>query len=367
MNFMTPEAVLTTPESVSHGMQSQQEKFSTEAIESAVALSRRFYSRAMRELGKIAMGEDEAKIAVLLAPVTGNATMLAGPPAGGKSKLGRYGTNVIAGIDADHTAFVPPMMDMTQQQFAGGEVRTWKKADDNDWYQETTLIEGIVKPNTRKIFGDETPRQNPYVQNSSLSIAEEGVLLTSKGEIPLNEMIAYIGTMNAADAGQGSIKPSKAFAARHGIGVLVGKTMSRDDKAKALKLRYQGEWESRPQDVKSVIDIPGVNTIRSLVRDIDAIGMDEDLQDHFAELSIRAEEALEDYTGEEVWRIDGHAQLNARALAAFDGKQVLEEKHVNKGMKYALLGRVVILSTGKASDIKKKADSLVHDVVGKSV
>ncbi len=333
----------------------------------ARTLSTKYYRGGSAELDKIAIGDREAKDAMLLAPPTGNATMLAGPPAGGKSMLGRHGTRVIGGVDAEHTAFVPPMMDMTQQQFAGGEVRTKRKIGNNQYEEEVVIIEGIVKPTTRKIFGDETPRQNPYVQNSSLSAIEEGVLLTSQGEVPLDDLVAYIGTMNAADTRQGSIKPSDAFAARHGIGVLVGKTMSPEEKKAALSMIAKGQWKADPESMNEVIDLSDLKLIRKLINDPDAIGIDDDEADHLSDLAIKAENYLEDYTGEEAWRLHKHALKNAKALTAFAGKTMVGEVQIERGIKFALLGRVVILATGKPADIKAETEEAVKTVIGKLI
>jgi MoxR-like ATPase len=322
-----------------------------------------FYHKGMEQLGNRVLGEEAAKVGVLVAYVTGLNLALVGEPGGGKTTLASDAHRLIEGIADENVARVPHHSDLTPQQLIGGSVTTTKETREGDKVRSETLsakIEPIIHQDTQVIWLDELNRVNPFAVNGVLGALESGKITTDAGEVPLKGLELAISTMNPTETRQATFPVAAATASRHAIGVVMGNKADprRVDLIDAL---MDGVWQ--PSGIHSVTTVEGLHALRDKAA---RVPLPTSLKGRARELVTGTVDALGDHhLHEAVPRITKHIASIARGLALLHSSDVINEAGLNEATRYVLTARLGIMGVrGSNQNLYQAVDDVVRGVTG---
>src|SRR5690606_17681760 len=107
-----------------------------------------FHKQGMEQLDHLLIGEDEAKLGMLVAMASGLNIVLVGHPGGGKTTLGRDAHYIIDGVESSDVVTIPVQADLQPQQMIDGIVtsaKEVKRGDEKSIETTKTAIKGIMK------------------------------------------------------------------------------------------------------------------------------------------------------------------------------------------------------------------------------
>jgi MoxR-like ATPase len=218
----------------------------------------------------------------------------------------------------------------------------------------TTLIPGIIKPDTAIIFGDEINRDNPYAVNSLLPVLSGREIVTDMGRTPMPNLLNGIFTMNPSERAQATFPLTSAFIGRLGVGAFIGasRLKSAHERASIIApISVRGgsvDFES----LKKLTSVDELKAMRQHVRSVVVPGNGA-TQDHFARTLIKMTDGLRDMRVADEADGRGAVQLarNARTLAALSGRTSVEAVDIYNGAK--------MLSTAKIAAQSRDAYTLI--------
>lgn len=322
-----------------------------ESINPASAnFSQEFRDNSIKELDKLLIGQDEAKLGAIVSLVAGVNTVYVGDPGSGKTTLAGDVYKLFEDISPTDVAVIPPQSDLTPQQMVGGQVKSEKKIGD-DTESQITLIEGIVNPDTKMIWADEVNRVSPLAVNSILSALESRRLSTTSGEIELPKLISSVATMNPAERAQSNFKVPDAVASRHAIGVLL------NGKDENVTTQIFGGW--KPGSVSPIANTEGLAQIRARS---DEIVIPDSRQEFGGRMAINITDylAAEGIINEHPNRVTRQLSEVSRAIANLAGEGEVTEENIKQATRFVLGARVGMLVVGESAGktIQKAYDQL---------
>jgi MoxR-like ATPase len=187
------------------------------AIESREMSGSQFYNDAMLQLDGYMLGSEQQKKAAVLGLLVGLPAMYYGYPGQGKTQLAEGVPRLIDGV-ADKTLWVPANSDLAPSSLAGAQVMTEKSKNGEEPYKETTIIPGLINPETRAMVLDEITRLSPFALNALLRVIEGGKVI-GNGVNEDVDLIMQVSTSNPSEQGQSTFKISDAALSRHAIGI----------------------------------------------------------------------------------------------------------------------------------------------------
>ncbi|MBI5357288.1 AAA family ATPase [Candidatus Saccharibacteria bacterium] len=311
-----------------------------ESINPASAnFSQEFRDNSIKELDKLLIGQDEAKLGAVVSLVAGVNTVYVGDPGGGKTTLAGEVYKIFEDIDPSEVAVIPPQSDLTPQQMVGGQVKSEKKTGD-DTESQITFVEGIVTPDTKMIWADEVNRISPLAVNAILSTLESRKLSTTTGEIELSKLISSVATMNPAERAQSNFKVPDAVASRHAIGVLL------NGKDEDVTTEIFGGW--KPGSVSPVATTGDLAQIRARS---EQIVIPDSMQEYGGKMAINVSDylATEGIINESPNRIARQISEVSRAIANLAGEDAVTIENINQATRFVLGARVGMLVVGESA------------------
>lgn len=327
--------------------------------EIAPGRAQEIYHEGIREFGNVLLWEDQAKGDLILNAVLGGNILLVGEPGGGKSTLARASHLIIDGINDWDLAKIPPEADLTPREVVGGRIDMDKKVGD---VIETTSTEipSLIKPWSKVIFGDEVNRVNPAVLNSLLSAYEERIIYNNTSqEVALHGLEYAISTMNPAENRAGVFPLTAALASRMGMGIILGN--ERPEIAREIRRHQRNGWKSHPQDVRPVMNLDELHSMRGGVQ---GVSFPENLDDVADGIITRLNGALRDgqdgkpQIKESLQRMNGQMIDIAKASAYLGGKERIDEEDLNRAARLIATARLGALSP----DAYRQLDGLLEFV-----
>ncbi|HUP26762.1 MAG TPA: AAA family ATPase [Candidatus Limnocylindrales bacterium] len=327
------------------------------------AIPERFALEGMAQLDHLLIGEEEAKLAMLIGMVAGVGmnSVLVGEAGGGKTTLAVNSHRIVDGIDI--VASVPPKSDLTPHQLVGGRVEMTKTVTRNGaTYQETSAakIEPIIPSNAQVIVTNELNRVNPYAVNAILDGLESGTLTTSAGTRSLTDLLYGVATMNPAENKQAVFPVSNATASRHAIGAILGaKSSSPADRAQLVSDVWD-DWEPRPDLMRPVIDLAELDAIRH--RAERGIATPRSLKPEIVSSILRTSDRLQQ---KGIYDADGRLAKQvrrvAKAHATLAGQDAVEREDVHQALKFVVTARIGMLGTRAAHhQISEEVKSIIN-------
>lgn len=305
----------------------------------SASFSQEFRDNSIRELDKLLIGQDEAKLGAVVSLVAGVNTVYVGDPGGGKTTLAGDVYKLFEDVKPSEVAVIPPQSDLTPQQMVGGQVKSEKQTGD-ETESQTTLIEGIVNSDTKMIWADEVNRVSPLAVNSILSALESRKLSTTNGEIELPKLISSVATMNPAERAQSNFKVPDAVASRHAIGVLL------NGKDQAVTTEIFGGW--KPGSVSAVANTEDLVQIRARSEEI---VMPDSMQEFGGAMAINVSDYLAQsgIINESPNRIARQISEVSRAIANLAGENSVTAENIKQATRFVLGARVGMLVVGESA------------------
>lgn len=322
----------------------------------------KFTRDGMNELDHLLIGEEEAKLAVLIGMVAGVGmnVVLVGEPGGGKTTLALNSHRIVEGIDS--VASVPPLSDLSPQQLVGGRTDITKTVTRNGATSvETTSteVEPIIPTDTQVIVTNELNRVNPFAVNAILDGLESGTLTTSAGVARLNQLIYGVATMNPAEKKRSLFEVGAATASRHAIGAILGAKASLPDRAELIS-KVWDDWEPRPDLMRPVISLDDLKAIRQ--RAEHGIATPRSLKLEIVNAILRTSDRLEQ---KGIYDADGRLAKQvrrvAKAHATLSGQDTVVPEDVHQALKFVVTARLGMLGTRAAHhQITEEVQSIIN-------
>jgi len=315
----------------------------------------------MQELDNLIIREDAAKKMVLVSLLTGENSLLVGPPGGGKSSLSGDLYRLISDIKPEDVVQIPADAELSSMQLIGGRMLSRKMVTvGGDVRQEDTVVdvEGIVKPSTKIIWSDEINRINPYALNSLLGVFEPPhTLVTTAGSLLLPDFVINVSTMNPSENSQATFPITHAQASRHAMGTILGVSSEEERTEITDKIIRQG-WEPTPEKVQPIITLQGLKDLREFVV---KVVLSDELATRLIELNKTTIETL---ASENIHEGDGRMAKQmtktSKGFALISGRTDVDEKAMNQAVRSTVISRLGALKRYSGHEINSIADSVVE-------
>lgn len=291
-----------------------------------------FHDAAIVEYGKVTIGEEYAKLAIVLALATGGNVALLGIPGGNKTELGEASHRVIKG--ADNVAVIPNQADLKPERVVGGHVKISRRT--NGHVEDiSTTIEGVIQPDVHKIEIDEASRINPLALGTTLELMRRRRMMTTAGPLVLKNLIIVSATLNPSETRQATFQIADAFASRFPNAAVMG---VRD---RAISKEIMGGMEPDPDSIEPVLDLYGLQSVRAYIAGKNT-AMDPEMQSHGIDLIERMTDSLaKEFNYHEAdGRMTMQLRKNAIALAALRGRQTVSQEDVDTAAMFIYTARV---------------------------
>jgi len=312
-----------------------------EEIRDPFQLGHRFYTEAYEEIGNIIYDERLARIGLLVALVTREHLLLAGPTGGAKTQLIKNAYRLIEGLDESSVADITPSANLTEEDIRGGSITTTKRFEKEEedgkitkWTETTeTAIKPLVTPNHHIIVADEVTRTSPPALNALLSAMQERCLVPTSGKVELPNLLSLLAAMNQAKGNEAIFQLSVALVSRFAIGVVVG--YDRSEKSGNL---LQNGIETDLTKVKPVVSLGELAILRQTVN---AMNIPTKKEDSWRRKTDIAEDVLyRDLKVSESGRLYKQVGKIAKTLALFDGTGIVSDSHHDNALYFAMASRV---------------------------
>lgn len=304
-----------------------------------------FSDQSKEQLDNRLIGEEEAKLALQVAMVTGANVALIGEPGGGKTTLASDSPKLISDIRDEQVARVPHNADLTAQQLIGGTIETThktKNADGETEYTQSVDIASIITPETMVLWLEELNRTNPFAVNAILGGMEDGKILTTAGVVELQKLMYGVTTMNPSESRQATFPVAAATASRHALGVVLGGDRSNRDDVNAQIL---DGWT--PKAMTPVITSDQLMSLRVNARQLT---MPVTVRNAAVKLVSNTVDALAaDHKHEADARIAKQVGIVARGIALLNKEDGVQLENVKQAVRFVTTARLGILGTAGAS------------------
>lgn len=328
----------------------------------APRLAQAFADKAMDAYDQLLVGETDAKMMYLALLVMGGKNgmggVLLGPPGTGKSRLLKYGHQVVGGIEDEHVALVPHRADLTGAQLVGEESEMERRHTTDTGATTIDTFSASLKPilhrGIKAVKFDELNRTSPLALNAALDILQEGGVKVFENGRPVEatEFDLVVSSMN----NYGTIftnKQDPALLNRTAMGAFMG-DRSEGELSQAGETIWDkdDDHESKP-DISQIIHLKGLHIIREGINEmfIDAPAREMGKRLTVGALDVFAEEGIESGDG----RISAQMKRIARTLALLTGQSKVTDNNLLDASRYAMTARV-------ADDRKPiQVDKLVDD------
>jgi len=229
--------------------------------------AKQFRTDGMAELDRLAIGEDAAKLGVLLAVLADVNIVLVGNPGGGKTTIGKQAHQLVAGINPENVADIPALADVTPKQIVGGISETVKRIQDPETDKEIVQAinvetKGIINPSTQWIFANEINRAAPHAVTAFLEAIENRTVTNTAGTSVLEDLHVAVATMNPGEVNSKTFRLDHAIASRFPVGVILGSEVPLDENGDPY---LTDEQDTRVEDIfNGWIPAKEINTVTSL-------------------------------------------------------------------------------------------------------
>lgn len=312
-----------------------------------------FYQEGMNQFDHLLLGQEEAKMGALVVIASGANVVFVGDPGGGKSTLVKNMHRVVGDINDNEVAIIPPMSDLTAQKVVGGKSESTRKTETQEGTSvetNSTVLSPVIDSTTKVIRADEINRGAPHAVNSMLEALEEGKVSNTAGEANLDNLLWAVSSMNPAEARQGVFQIPKAMASRHAVGVVL------NGKDKKTVSEIFGGWNPKPEIIEPITDIETIQAIKNRVSN--GIAIPREVQEPAVGRIMSANAKLQEtgITDESPNRMAKQVSLIARAIAALNGQESINDQDVEEALKYVITARVGMLGRG---DTTKTVDQIL--------
>ncbi len=300
-----------------------------------------FYVKGNEAFDNILYDERAAKEAMLMAYLARGAVALTGGPGGGKSTLGREGHRIFTDYFEGDLANIPPDSSLSAIQVVGGTMETNKVIEDSSGSRTEktlTVVKGLILPQAKEVFIDEATRVNPLALNSVLAVAQEKVLKTTAGEVPLDDLQMIVTTLNPSETRQATFKIPTALAGRHNTGAVMGHDLTAANGRKIVN--------GILPNPENIVPFTSSKDLRKLNKAVRAYLLPETEADLAYRVGIATINYLEEtHQIREENRVLGQIGLNAKIHGLFRQRTATPED-VYGGLKFVLAARIGMLVGG---------------------
>lgn len=300
-------------------------------------------------MNQVVYNEADAVEATLVGLLTRGNVLLTGPPGGSKTNMAKALICMFEDLTDDDLAIIPAESDLTPTRLQGGVAETSKTVSrGTDTYKEAISAEmdGIIKPHTSVIFGDEINRANPYAVNAILPALASRELVSTRGVTPLRRLVAGLFTMNPSERKQATFDLTGAAAGRMSSGAQMGISESKpEDKRKDTIRRIAQGSEPNFGSISPITSVDKINNMSERIKTI-TIPTNDDIEDALFEVVTRSTDLMRQIGIDEAdGRFTRHVVNNARAIAAINAKFTgVDEYSIMRGAELVISARVGALS-----------------------
>lgn len=313
-----------------------------------------FHYGGMEQLDHLAIGEREAKLAILTAMVMGSNVVLVGEPGGAKSTLARSAYRIIDDIEDKNISHIPPLADLSGTRVVGGSNSTTRRIGEVTETTETH-IDPILHPNTQVIYADEINRAAPHAINAYLEALEDRKVTSTSGVVNLDKVVYSVATMNPAENKQGVFPVAAATASRHAFGAELGKN---EDEADDTAYGIFSGFSPRPELMETVTELAGLKAIRE--RALHHTAFPDNVKSYGVDAVRQAANVLRDHQIREVraGRMVVQVRDIAKTLAVLGGKEAVHEDDVRKAVVYMATGRLGMLGAKRGMELSQVIEEI---------
>lgn len=338
-------------------------------FQQALKEGEKMYRDGMGTLNELLIGEYAAKrmyIAELaMGAENGMGALVISVPGSGKSRLLKYGPDLIQDIHKQHVANVPHRQDLSPADLVGASSEMVRSGVNQHGEPYSETISGkrvpILRPGIKVVNFDELTRTSPLALNAALEITQNGGI-----EVQHDGQDAYIEDFDGVFSSMNNhgtmytngIDPA-GLARLAAMGAFMG-------------VRYEGQlteaaagiWDNPNKrytgapGVDRVITRQNLEAVRSSIDEVPIYSderelgkrLEADMLDSIEETGLDLGDAR---TADQLIRV-------ARTLAIFDGSDRVTKKQLNEAVKYAMTGRI-----GGSTDLSvTEINDRIKDVTG---